>query len=146
MPTVAPQNPAGEIPIFITDAHGNIYTVFTPEEGGHFEGDSITVSADPGAVPNGEIIGVRADPEGPASNVGQTEDRVTLDGIYYSISAVDASGYPLNGYRLDDPAEVCIPVPSRLKTDISEGHHGLRARRRHTRQPILQHPPRNIRR
>ena len=120
VPTVAPQNPAGEIPIFITDAHGNIYTVFTPEEGGHFEGDNITVSADPGAVPNGEIIGVRADPEGPASNVGQTEDRVTLDGIYYSISAVDASGYPLNGYRLDDPAEVCIPVPSRLKTDISE--------------------------
>ena len=120
VPTVAPVNPAGEIPIFITDADGNIYTVFTPEEGGHFEGDNITVSADPGAVPNGEIIGVRADPQGPASNVGQTEDRVTLDGLYYSISAVDASGYPLNGYRLDDPAEVCIPVPSRLKTDISE--------------------------
>ena len=119
-PTVAPMNPAGEIPIFITDYDSNLYQVFTPEEGGNFEGDGVTVSADPGAVPNLEIIGVRAEVGDEASNVGQTKDRVTLAGNYYSIYAVDDSGRPLNGYLLDDPVTVCMPVPPRLASNISQ--------------------------
>ena len=115
-----PANPAGAIPSILTDSDGNQYEVFTPEEGGNFIGDDVTVSAESGAIPNGEIIGIRAEAGEYASNVGQTHHRVTLDGMYYGISAVDASGYPLSGYLLDDPAEVCIPVPSRLKSNISD--------------------------
>ena len=119
-PTPIPVNPDGYIPPIITDFDGNQYEVFTPEEGGRFEGGDISVSAEPGAVPNHEIIGVRAEVDGEASNNGQTHHRVTLSGNYYDVFAVDASGRPLRGYILDDPAEVCIPVPSRLKSDISD--------------------------
>ncbi len=119
-PTTTPSNPDGEIPSIITDSDGNLYKVFTPEEGGNFDGNDATVSADPGAVPNGEIIGLRTDADGTASNVGQVLDRVTLDGNYYTVSAVDAAGQPLSGYLLDDPIEVCIPVPPRLKSNISD--------------------------
>ena len=119
-PTAIPANPAGEIPSVIVDDDGNQYEVFTPEEGGRFEGDGVSVVAEPGAVPNGEIIGVRADTDGEASNIGRTQDRVTLSGSYYGIYAVDASGQALNGYLLDDPINVCLPVPSRFTSNISQ--------------------------
>ena len=119
-PTVAPMNPAGEIPIFITDYDSNLYEVFTPEEGGNFEGDGVTVVAAPGAVPNLEVIGVRAEVGEEASNVGQTKDRVTLAGSYYDVHAVDDSGQSLKGYLLDDPVTVCIPVPPILASNISQ--------------------------
>ena len=119
-PTAIPANPAGEIPSVIVDDDGNQYEVFTPEEGGRFEGNGVSVVAEPGAVPNREIIGVRADTDGEASNVGQIQDRVTLAGSYYGIYAVDASGQALNGYLLDDPITVCLPVPSRFTSNISQ--------------------------
>ena len=119
-PEPTPANPAGEIPSMIVDDDGNQYEVFTPEEGGEFIGGDVSVSADPGAVPNGEIIGVRADTDGDASNVGQTHHRVTLGGSYYGIYAVDSSGQGLKGYLLDDPISVCIPVPSRFISNISQ--------------------------
>ena len=119
VPTATPANPAGAIPPIIIGADGNQYEVFTPEWGGNFSDEDISVSAEPGAVPNGEIIGIRAEVGGEASNIGQTQHRVTLDGSYYDIHAVDASGEPLSGYLLDDPVEVCIPVPPRLRGDIS---------------------------
>ncbi len=119
-PTAIPANPAGEIPSVIVDDDGNQYEVFTPEEGGRFEGNGVSVVAAPGAVPNREIIGVRADTDGEASNVGQIQDRVTLAGSYYGIYAVDASGQGLNGYLLDDPVSVCLPVPSRFTSNISQ--------------------------
>ena len=122
-PTAIPVNPAGEIPSVIVDDDGNQYEVFTPEDGGRFEGEGVSVVsvvAEPGAVPNGEIIGVRADTDGEASNIGRTQDRVTLSGSYYGIYAVDASGQALNGYLLDDPINVCLPVPSRFTSNISQ--------------------------
>ena len=119
-PTATPANPAGEIPSVIVDDDGNQYEVFTPEEGGEFIGEDVSVSAEPGAVPNGEIIGVRADAVGQASNVGKVHDRVTLEGEYFDISAVDVSGRPLRGYQLDDPATVCIPLPPRIASQIAE--------------------------
>ena len=116
----APVNPPGEIPSIIADSDGNQYEVFTPVEGGTFTGESVTVSAEPGAVPNGEIIGVRAEAGDAASNAGQTHHRVTLDGRYYKVAATDASGEPVNAYRLDDPVTVCIPLPARLAANISD--------------------------
>ena len=116
----APVNPPGEIPSIIADSDGNQYEVFTPVEGGTFTGEGVTVSAEPGAVPNGEIIGVRAEASDEASNAGQTHHRVTLDGRYYTVAATDASGEPVNAYRLDDPVTVCIPLPARLAANISD--------------------------
>ena len=115
-----PADPTGEIPSILTDADGNQYEVFTPVNGGTFVGDGVTVTADSGAVPNGEILGVRAAVDGEASNVGQTHQRVTLAGNYYGVYAVDASGAVANGYVLDAPASVCIPLPSRLSAKISD--------------------------
>ena len=118
-PTQVPINPAGEIPSVIVDSDGNQYEVFTPVDGGEFIGDNVSVVADPGAVPNYEIIGIRAVEDGPASNVGQTDQRMTLEGNYFDVYAVDASGQLLNGYILDDPLEVCIPVPQQLVSDLA---------------------------
>ena len=118
-PTATPANPAGEIPLVIVDDAGNQYEVFTPVDGGEFIGEDVSVVGDPGAVPNKEVIGVRADADGVASNVGQTQDRVTLDGMYYRIAGVDAFGVRLKGFVLDDPIEVCVPVPDRLRRNIS---------------------------
>ena len=118
-PTATPADPAGAIPSLLTDDDGNQYEVFTPVGGGIFIGEDVSVVADPGAVPNGEVIGVRADADGVASNVGQTHHRVTLDGMYYRIAGVDGFGVRLKGYALDDPIEVCLPVPDRLRRNIS---------------------------
>ena len=119
-PTEIPMNPAGAIPRVIIGKDGKQYAVFTPEEGGEFSDEKVTVHADPGAVPNGEVIGVRADATGPASNVGKVHHRVTLDGEYFDISAVTLSGERLDGYLLDDPVTACVPLPPNLSRNLSE--------------------------
>ena len=50
---------SGEIPEVLVDPDGRQHTVFTPEQGGTFDGDSVALSAVPGIVPNGELIGLR---------------------------------------------------------------------------------------
>lgn len=115
-----PVNPPGEIPSLIPDSDGNQYEVFTPVEGGTFdggEGYSITVPS--GAVPNGEYIGIRMSDDGAASNVGQVHQRYTLAGNMYGVHAVDASGAAISSYVLEAPAEVCVPLPAALRTNIS---------------------------
>ena len=119
-PTPAPVNPTGSLPTILTDPDGNQYEVFTPVEGGEFFGDGVSVSADSGAVPNGEVIGVRADTKGEASNVGQTHQRATLAGQFYDVVAVDSEGRALNGYLLDAPVTVCLPLPKILSSNISD--------------------------
>ena len=90
-PTPAPSNPAGAIPSILTDPDGNQYEVFTPEGGGTFTGETSSLKAGPGAVPNGEVVGLRISEGGSASNEGKTYQRYTLGGNWYEISAVDAS-------------------------------------------------------
>ncbi len=117
---VPPVNPPGEIPGLIPDADGNQYEVFTPVEGGTFdggEGYSITVPS--GAVPNGEYIGIRMSDDGAASNLGMTHQRYTLGGNMYGVHAVDASGALISSYVLETPAEVCVPLPASLRANIS---------------------------
>ena len=55
-PSDPPANPPGEIPTILTDADGNQYEVFTPEEGGTFSGEGFSLMAGAGAIPNGEYI------------------------------------------------------------------------------------------
>ncbi len=80
----APVNPpASAIPSILTDSDGNQYEVFTPEQGGTFAGEGYWVQAHPGAVPNGEVIGIRMAVGGPADNSEMTAHRYTLGGSTY---------------------------------------------------------------
>ncbi len=120
-PRIVPKLPIlmPEIPSIFVDVEGNQYAVFTPEEGGTFNGGEFWVSAPSGVVLKGEYVGVRMFEEGEASNAGMTEHRYTLSGRQYAISTVDASGDRLASYRLDGPAQVCIPVPAELRPNIT---------------------------
>ena len=115
----APENPIGEIPAVLVDAEGRQYEVFTPEGGGSFDGGDVTISAPPGVVPNLEIVGLRADAAGSASNIGMTAQRYTLAGQWFELSAVDADGAPLSSYALNAPINVCLPTPPELLTNIA---------------------------
>ena len=115
----APKNPIGEIPSVLVDAEGRQYEVFTPEGGGSFNGDDVTISADAGVVPNLEIVGVRADVGGSASNIGMTGQRYTLAGEWYEVRAVDADESAVSGYVLESPLSVCLPLPDVLSSNIS---------------------------
>ena len=119
-PMPAPVNPQGPIPVTITDSQGVAYAVFTPVEGGRFMGDGFSLTAASSAVPNGEVIGISILKGEPASNVGQTHHRYVLDGDWYHIAVVDARGTPITGYRLNRAAEVCIPLPDALRSNISD--------------------------
>ena len=117
----APVNPSGEIPTILIDSDGNQYEVFTPVEGGTFDPDAgYRISAESGDVPNGELVGVRMSDDGPASNLGMTHQRYTLGGNMYGIHVVDSTGTTVSSYLLDDPAEVCIPLPAELRSNISK--------------------------
>ena len=119
-PTPEPENPPGDIPNILVDAEGSQYEVFTPEQGGTFDDGSVSITAGPGAVPNGELVGIRADEAGAASNAGAAHHRYTLAGSRYAISAVDADGDAISGYRFDSPIQVCIPLPEALRSRISD--------------------------
>ncbi len=121
-PTVAPLvNPPGDIPGILSDADGNQYEVFTPVDGGTFDaGAGYSITAAPGAVPNGEFIGIRMSDDGVASNAGITRHRYTLGGNMYGIHAVDSAEAVISSYVLDDPATVCLPLPAELGRNISD--------------------------
>lgn len=116
----APENPIGEVPSVLVDAEGRQYEVFTPVEGGLFDGGDVTISAEPGVVPNLEVVGVRADVAGPASNIGQSHHRYSLAGMWHEIRAVDADESAVSGYVLQSPMEVCLPLPDVLRSNISD--------------------------
>ena len=94
--------------------------MFTPEGGGTFTGDTSSLKAGPGVVPNGEIVGLRIAEGGSASNEGKTYQRYNLGGNRYEISAVDASNNSVSSYGLSDAIDVCIPIPTALRSNISD--------------------------
>ena len=116
----APQNPTGDIPSILTDDQGKQYEVFTPEGGGSFEESSVALTAGPGAVPNGEVVGLRIDDTGAASNTGATSHRYTLAGTQYQVSGVDTDGNALSAFRLNSAIQVCIPLPDALRANLSD--------------------------
>lgn len=118
-PDAPPRNPEGEIPSILSDSEGEQYQVFTPEEGGIFTGESFSISAVMGIVPNGEIIGLRMAEDGSASNAGMSHHRYTLSGNQYRIFVIDAEGAPISSYNLNGTVAVCIPMPRELRTSIS---------------------------
>ena len=118
--TTAPVNPPGTIPETLTDSDGIAYAVFTPIEGGSFVGDGFSVTAGPGAVANGEFIGVGMTPTGDASNVGKTWHRYTLAGSSYSVGIIDSTAEPVSEYALGEPVLACVPMPGQLGGNISD--------------------------
>lgn len=121
-PTVAapPMNPSGEIPVLLTDESGVAYAVFTPVEGGRFDGEGFYVMAEAGAVPSGEFIGVVMRRGESSSNVGQAHHSYTLAGDIYHLDVVDSAGEAVDQYRLNRSIKVCIPLPGELRTSISD--------------------------
>ena len=119
IPTAAPSDPPG-VPEILADSDGNQYEVFTPVSGGSFNDGMVMLTADAGAVPNGEVIGLRVDAAGAASNAGMTHQRYTLAGDAYTVSAVDISGASVSDYRLNSPAQLCVPLPDALRANISD--------------------------
>ena len=119
VPDAEPVNPAGPIPASLADASGTAYTVFTPVAGGTFSGEGITVSAAKGAVPDRQLIGVRAtvsDAQAPAPVPGA---RMTIDGNLYDIRAVDTSGQLVAGFNLDGPLSACLPLPEAFRANLT---------------------------
>ena len=114
-----PVNPS-TVPSILTDDSGNQYEVFTPVEGGTFDsGEGYSIAAQSGDVPNGEVIGVRMSDDGSAANTGKTHQRYTLGGNIYGIHVVDGMGSSINSYVLDAAAQVCLPLPDMLRSNIS---------------------------
>ena len=115
-----PVNPSGPIPEVLADTDGVAYAVFTPVDGGSFVGEGYWVTAEAGAVADGEYIGLSMTPIGEASNMRQTWHRYTLAGQIYEIGVVDASGSRVSDYALGEPADVCMPLPVELRSNISD--------------------------
>ena len=99
---------------------GTIYEVLTPQEGGTYTGDGFRFSAPPGAVENGEFIGINVRKDDAASNGGQTRFGYALANERYTIAVVDASGEPIEAYLLKTAAQICIPTPPKLRDYLSE--------------------------
>ncbi len=118
--TLDPRNPEGPIPLVLADSHGQQYEVFTPVDGGTFVGDTASLTAKAGAVPDDELIGLRISEIGPATNEGGTHQRYTLGGDLYAVAAVDASGERVEAYELNSAVEVCVPLPPELRSNLSD--------------------------
>ena len=119
-PPKDPINPGGLIPTSLTDNDGTAYAVFLPVEGGTFSGEGITVSAQPGAVPDLTFVGIAAGAAGavPAPTPGS---RMTLAGSFFDINALNRNGAaPLTGYTFDDPISACLPLPTAFRGNVSD--------------------------
>ena len=116
----APVNPPGTIPESLSDSDGTAYAVFTPEDGGNFIGEGVSISAGAGAVASGEYIGISMAEAGDASNLGNVHQRYTLGGSTYAIKAVDSSADPVADYVLQEAATVCLPLPDELRGSIAD--------------------------
>ena len=115
-PTAVPVNPAGPIPVVIPGVDGTQHSVFTPEEGGEAESadGSCTLRLPVGAVANGEYVGAAI-----AVIEGELSDgRFAVRGALCEVSVVDSSGVAVESYLLEDPAEICMPVPPEFRSRI----------------------------
>ena len=115
-----PIDPSGTIPSSLSDADGNAYDVFTPVKGGMFTGTGITVSAAAGAVPDRQLIGVRAavsDEQAPEPVPGAL---MTIAGNLYDIRGIQANSQPVSAYKLDEPLSACLPLPTEFRANISD--------------------------
>ena len=116
-----PINPTGPIPTSLSDASGVDYTVFRPVEGGMFTSAGITVSAAKGAVPDEQLLGVRAAVSSVLPPAPVPGASMTIAGDLYDINGIQQDGdAPVQGFTLDDPLTACLPMPTELRANISD--------------------------
>ena len=115
-----PINPAGPIPTALSGPDGVNYDVFTPVNGGMFVTDGIIVTAAKGAVPDRQLIGVRAATSAEEAPVPTPGAQMSISGSLYDISGVNASGTPLSGFEMDEPLSACLPLPEAFRANISD--------------------------
>ena len=115
-----PVNPTGLIPSSITDSTGNAYEVFTPADGGRFDsGDGLTVTAEPGAVPNGTFVGIRAESlPATGSWAGFSSALFTFADRQIRVTAADVQGEVVPDLRLTDPLQLCTPLPAEMRSRL----------------------------
>ena len=115
-PTPVPANPAGPVPIVIPGEDGTQHSVFTPEEGGETESPdgACTLSVPVGAVANGEYVGAAIK----AIEGDLSDGRFVARGGFCEVSMVDSDGDAVASYMLEDPAEICLPVPPEFRSRI----------------------------
>ena len=119
-PEPAPVNAPGLPATSLTDNAGTAYAVFLPVQGGTFTGEGITVTAQPGAVPDLTHVGVSASAAGavPAPTPGS---RFTLAGMFFDINGVIQNGAaPVTGYTFDDPISACLPLPDAYRGSVAQ--------------------------
>ena len=105
----------------LADVEGVSTRCSRPRRAVFFEGDDVNGLRGSGCwFPNLEIVGVRVDAAGPASNAGMTAHRYTLVGDRYDVLAVDAAETAISSYVLNSPLEVCVPLPPAARHDISD--------------------------
>ena len=114
-----PVNPTGTIPTSLSDTDGAAYDVFTPVEGGTFDGEGISVTAAKGAVPDRQLIGVNATMSTYAAPQPVPGATMTISGRLYDIRGVNASGQQLSGFQLDAPLSACLPLPDAFRANLT---------------------------
>ena len=119
-PPAEPVNPAGPIPTSLAGPGGAQYDVFTPVAGGTFSGDGITVTAAKGAVPDRQLIGVRAAVSAEQAPAPTPGARMSISGNLYDILGVSANGQAVSGFKLDKPLSACLPLPTEFRSNISD--------------------------
>ena len=119
-PQPDPVNPTGEITTSLTDNAGVAYTVFTPVDGGTFDGEGFTVSAPAGAVPDRTVLGVAAAVSAVPVPTPVPGASMSVAGNWHDINGILQSGQaPLEAYSLDDALTVCLPFPDEFRADLS---------------------------
>ena len=118
--TPIPWFPEPPIPTPFTGPDGTEYLVLTPVEGGTYTGEGFSLHVPPGAVENGEFIGINVRKDDAAANGGQTRFGYALANERYTIAVVDASGGPIEAYLLKTAAQICIPTPPNFRDYLSE--------------------------
>ncbi len=118
-PKPKPVNPSIKIPTVINDSNGTAYLTFTPADGGEFKSANFSFSVPSGAIPSGELIGVRmAETLNDAGQVKINTDRYLLSGEVYTVSAVNRTGNAYEQYQLDKSGTACIPLPERFLGNV----------------------------
>ena len=108
----------GLVPSTVFGVDGNTYAPVSPRDGGEFTGDGVWITASRGALTGCGYIGIRGHelPGQAPSTIGHW----ATDGPRYAIDVVDPSGNMLPRYTTVRPVDVCVPLPDRFRSMLSD--------------------------
>ena len=116
-PEPTPCKAIGPVPQSLPDTDGNVYSVFTPANGGEFVGHGVRLTVPQGAVPGCTYIGLRAFPlQGVTRNAYSVW---STDGLRYGVEAVDSAGMKMTRAIMSRPAVLCLPLPQQFRSRLT---------------------------